>query len=320
MRVLPTSGIVETGSIPAVLIIILALLALFFAFFFHKKHQSFAGRSGQLLLCPRVRRSVPAAVLPAVFLFTVFPALAQEGEPISTPGQLENLFKSEGGSGYLTANIDFDKTMDVRRDVTLDLAGHAITGKFDPVIQVSGTLKLKDSKGGGFIGKANNAVQDGIIGVYVYQGGSFIMSGGNLGEKTGQKLLEGVRVKTGGSFTMSGGTISNNSTGVFLESGAAFTLSGSSEISGGKGVRVGSGCIVNLSGSPSISGRDQAISVDAGVASFALSGSPSISGSSDWLGDISLQSGAKITVTGKMNNTTPIRIRLDPPRRIYRQH
>lgn len=125
------------GSLPEcafALTVFLTFSVLLFPFFFHKKARSAAGRGGQLPLRPRFLRSVPAAVLPAIFLFTVFPALAQEWKPISDPGQLQNLFRSEGGSGYLTANIDFDNTMDVNQDVTLDLAGHAITGKFSSVI------------------------------------------------------------------------------------------------------------------------------------------------------------------------------------------
>ena len=200
--------------------------------------------------------------------------------------------------------------------VTLDLNGHTIDRALTAatsdgsVIQVSGTLTVKDSGTGGKITGGYNNLNGG--GVYIYgaftlesgaisgntaeydgggvnidDGGAFTMSGGEISGNTANYNGGGVRNYNGGTFTMSGGAISGNTAqsggGVFNYYGSTFTMSGG-EISGntanyGGGVYNSGGTFTMKSGE--ISGntaQDNGGGVYISNGTFNLSESPKITG------------------------------------------
>ena len=134
----------------------------------------------------------------------------------------------------VTATND-DATLTVTNAVTLDLNGHEIdaVGRFRVVEVLSGgNLTLTNSvEGAGAIVNGHDMHYGG--GVYVHDGGAFMMAGGTIFANSANRG-GGVYVD-GGTIEISGGEISGNTAygnggGVYV-TGSAFTISGG-EISG----------------------------------------------------------------------------------------
>ncbi len=89
-----------------------------------------------------------------------------------------------GGTVTLTENLfasAADNGLTVNKTVTLDLAGHAISGNGkDPVVSVGGdgNLTLTNSM------EAAGAITGGVRGVTVNGGGAFTMNGGTIANNT----------------------------------------------------------------------------------------------------------------------------------------
>lgn len=148
-----------------------------------------------------------------------------------------------GGDVTLLADVTIDAPLTIpsSKTVILDLNGHTIdrglTGKaaaeHGNVIEVNGTLTLKDSVGTGKITGGNNENNTGG-GVYVDNDAAFTMTGGRISEN--QVAGSGGGVYVVGSFTMTGGTITDNNAtglggGVCVAEGATFNVSGTPVIS-----------------------------------------------------------------------------------------
>ena len=98
-------------------------------------------------------------------------------------------------------------------------------------------------------------------GVYVSDGGTFTMTGGEISGNNSNSASGGVFVNSGGTFTMNGGKISQNSSigaggGVFVSANSTFTMNGgeisgnssASSLDGGGGVFVSGGGIFTMNG------------------------------------------------------------------------
>ncbi len=117
-----------------------------------------------------------------------------------------------GGTVMLTENLAAsggDSSLVIRKTVTLDLAGHAISGNGkDPVVSVGGdgNLTLTNSM------EAAGAITGGGRGVTV-NGGAFTMNGGTIANNVDGGVVVTGDEETGnsGSFTMNGGKIVGNS-------------------------------------------------------------------------------------------------------------
>jgi hypothetical protein len=123
-----------------------------------------------------------------------------------------------------------------------------------PVVYMYGTYSTLELRNGTITN--NNSTTPGG-GVYVYNGGSFTMSGGTISGNTSAPDGGGVYVDRNSSFTMSGGVISGNTSGsggganVCLIS--SFTMSGGT-ISGNTGGTAGGGVHVNNGSSFTMNG------------------------------------------------------------------
>ncbi|MCD7746650.1 MAG: YDG domain-containing protein [Lachnospiraceae bacterium] len=133
--------------------------------------------------------------------------------------------------------------------ITLDLAGHTLTGTGSgSVITInSGTLTLKDSSTGqtGTV-TGGSATYGG--GVYV-SGGTFNMVGGTISGNTAKSYGGGVYVQGSSTFTMTGGTISNNSlTGYNCSGGGVYVYSANATFNMKGGTISGNGADSGSSG------------------------------------------------------------------------
>ena len=162
-------------------------------------------------------------------------------------------------AGYFPLLVNGDKNF------TFDLNGFNIdrSSVQDPgiVINVAGTLTLRDGKGSGKItgGKGTE-----YFGGCVYVTDTFKMEGGTITGNTADRFGGGVYLN-GNSFTLSGGTIADNSAaggcGVYVHSGS-FTMAGgmisnnkgTNEYSSGGGVYVDNGSFSMTGGT--ISGNE----------------------------------------------------------------
>ena len=183
---------------------------------------------------------------------------------VSLPGELKQAIEA-GSSVRLTADIDITETLVVTKSLTLDLNGFMLWLKsqnYGSVFRVNAgaTLTLTDSGDGSRIytfGKDNDGywkynvngntrfaggliaggsayLPDGDVnggGVYVADGGTFIMEKGKIIGCRARNNGGGVYVADGGKFIMNGGEISDckaSSTGggVCLISGAGFEMTG----------------------------------------------------------------------------------------------
>ena len=197
------------------------------------------------------RRASPLAALLALLCALVIALApgaawaADETELTSTGGELS--------SGSYILNEDVTLTTDITipsgAEVTIDLAGHTLTGTGSgSVITVSGTLTLTDSGSDGTItgGKATNGG-----GVFVSDG-TLTMEGGTISGNTASGNGAGVYV-TNGFFTMNDGTVTNNTA----------TVSGGGVAASSSTVTMNGGTISNNTGSTdtSVEGNGGGISV-----------------------------------------------------------
>ena len=189
---------------------------------------------------------------------------------VRLPGDLKRAI-NEGYSVRLTADIDISETLVVTKSLTLDLNGFMLWLKsqnYGSVFQVNAgaTLTLTDSGDGSRIytfGKDNDGYwkynvngntrfAGGLIaggsayldngdvnggGVYVADGGTFIMEKGKIIGCRARNNGGGVYVADGGKFIMNGGEINGCVTysggqggNVYVGAGAAFQMSGSARI------------------------------------------------------------------------------------------
>ena len=134
------------------------------------------------------------------------------------------------GYYYLTDNVELSGSWKPADGVVLCLNGKTITGSNDTsaiVVNSSVTFTLTDCAAGK-TGKVTHAKNNAGRGVYVYDGGTFNMYGGNI---TGNNINNGLGggVYGGGTFNMYGGSIAKNSVtgsdggGVYV--GGSFTVS-----------------------------------------------------------------------------------------------
>ena len=188
---------------------------------------------------------------------------------VSLPGELKQAIEA-GSSVRLTADIDITETLVVTKSLTLDLNGFMLWLKsqnYGSVFRVNAgaTLTLTDSGDGSRIytfGKDNDGywkynvngntrfaggliaggsayLPDGDVnggGVYVADGGTFIMEKGKIIGCRARNNGGGVYVADGGKFIMNGGEIrgcvtyeDGNGT-VYVSAGAEFQMRGSARI------------------------------------------------------------------------------------------
>ena len=211
-------------------------------------------------------------LLPALFLLLrtektvraeggVAAVTAQSGETaeyLTLSGALADW--TAGSTLRLLADCVADATISVSEEKTLDLNGFRLsfTGAGRTVtVQTEGDLTITDTasraegvlSGGGVRVRgmltlsagnlSENAAEDGG-GVYVDEGGSFVMQGGSVSENTATGNGGGVYVHAGGSFTMQGGNISSNTAagnggGVYL--GGSLRLGAGARIAENRGAR-----------------------------------------------------------------------------------
>ena len=217
---------------------------------------------------------------------------------VSLPGELKQAIEA-GSSVRLTADIDITETLVVTKSLTLDLNGFMLWLKsqnYGSVFRVNAgaTLTLTDSGDGSRIytfGKDNDGywkynvngntrfaggliaggsayLPDGDVnggGVYVADGGTFIMEKGKIIGCRARNNGGGVYVADGGKFIMNGGEIrgcvtyeDGNGT-VYVSAGAEFQMRGSARITeclarsgSGGGVYVAENGTFTMSGSSTI--------------------------------------------------------------------
>ena len=217
---------------------------------------------------------------------------------VSLPGELKQAIEA-GSSVRLTADIDITETLVVTKSLTLDLNGFMLWLKsqnYGSVFRVNAgaTLTLTDSGDGSRIytfGKDNDGywkynvngntrfaggliaggsayLPDGDVnggGVYVADGGTFIMEKGKIIGCRARNNGGGVYVADGGKFIMNGGEIrgcvtyeDGNGT-VYVSAGAEFQMRGSARITeclarsgSGGGVYVAENGTFTMSGSSAI--------------------------------------------------------------------
>ena len=188
---------------------------------------------------------------------------------VSLPGELKQAIEA-GSSVRLTADIDITETLVVTKSLTLDLNGFMLWLKsqnYGSVFRVNAgaTLTLTDSGDGSRIytfGKDNDGywkynvngntrfaggliaggsayLPDGDVnggGVYVADGGTFIMEKGKIIGCRARNNGGGVYVADGGKFIMNGGeirgcvTYEDGNGNVYVGAGAEFQMSGSARI------------------------------------------------------------------------------------------
>ncbi len=147
--------------------------------------------------------------------------------PITDEAGLKNAI-TDGAAIQLGDNITTTSTITIPEgaSVTLDLNGKAITADFsDDVINVVGTLTLKDSGTGGTITHGMNGSSKYMGRGVKVDGGTFIMKSGSIAgnqfDGIGDGRGCGVFVKRG-TFNMEGGSIQNNNSTYMLEAGSSY--------------------------------------------------------------------------------------------------
>ena len=210
----------------------------------------------------------------------------------------------QGGTVVLADDVAataVDETLTITNAVTLDLAGHTLTGDgYNTILFVQGgDLTLTNSVEGA------GAVTGGSLGVAVGYGGAFTMNGGAISGNTSESSGGGVCVYDASTFTMNGGAISGNTAynyggGVYVDDGGTFAMAGGTISSNtayeGGGVYVDWGGAFAMAGG-AISGNDAndggGVCVDGGGA-FTMAGG-TISGND--AGGVYVNSGV-FTMTG----------------------
>ena len=189
---------------------------------------------------------------------------------VSLPGELKQAI-NEGYSVRLTAGIDITETLVVTKSLTLDLNGFMLWLKsqnYGSVFRVNAgaTLTLTDSGDGSRIytfGKDNDGYwKYNVNGNTRFAGG--LIAGGSAYLSNGDVNGGGIYVADGGTFIMEKGKIigcraRNNGGGVYVEDGGKFIMNGGEingcvTYSGGQGgnVYVGAGAAFQMSGSARI--------------------------------------------------------------------
>ena len=160
-------------------------------------------------------------------------------EPVDTWDRLSAAMGASGtvelANDVMAGPADTCLTVPAGVEVTLELNGHTVDRSLTApqaegyVIEVKGSLTVKDSVGCGAITGGNNSGSGG--GVYVAPKGTFTMEGGSI---TGNTACDGGGVYAAykASFTMTGGSISGNAAsdggGVYVSSDTGLTMSGGS--------------------------------------------------------------------------------------------
>lgn len=134
----------------------------------------------------------------------------------------------EGATLTLLSDVT-SETVTVSVTCTLDLNGYAVQGTSGRTLRVSGSLTVTDTslmQGGEVAGGGvrierggtlelqsgyitDNRAEDGA-GVYISDGGSFLMTGGTIAGNTATGNGGGIYVSGGGSLAMTGGRITEN--------------------------------------------------------------------------------------------------------------
>ncbi|MCD8036510.1 MAG: right-handed parallel beta-helix repeat-containing protein [Clostridiales bacterium] len=208
------------------------------------------------------RKKILSLLVSLAMALSMLPTVAFAADAdVSTEQELLDAIDTAEDEDTITLSNDIDLsetlTIDADKNITIDLAGHAITGAGDSrVITVDGELTLEDSGSTGTItgGSASN-------GGGVYVTGTFTMNGGTI---TGNTAIYGGGVYVYGSdavFNMNGGIITNNTAedtekttnggGIYINKGTVIMTDG--EISentadSGAGVCIGSGATFTMSG------------------------------------------------------------------------
>ena len=218
---------------------------------------------------------------------------------VSLPGELKQAI-NEGYSVRLTADIDITETLVVTKSLTLDLNGFMLwlmSQNYGSVFRVNAgaTLTLTDSGDGSRIytfGKDNDGYwKYNVNGNTRFAGG--LIAGGSAYLSNGDVNGGGIYVADGGTFIMEKGKIigcraRNNGGGVYVEDGGKFIMNGG-EINGcvtysgdkGGNVYVGAGAVFQMGDSARITECIARASSGGGVyvaenGTFTMSGSSTI--------------------------------------------
>ena len=148
------------------------------------------------------------------------------------------------------------------KNAVFNMKGGSI--KADRVVRTVNILSGTFRQSGGEISLAKN-ITNGTEGVVLgnestaAEDGSFLMTGGSIRGFTGVSGIDSgyaVYLYNGGSVTMTGGEISGNGVGVRLDQNGAFTMTGGTVSGNGVGVFVSYNAKgLNISGSPKITGN-----------------------------------------------------------------
>lgn len=157
-----------------------------------------------------MRKRFLSILLTCCMMLTLLPTVAfAEGTiEVGTADELNNAQNGVDDIIKLIADISIDKTLTVKRTITLDLNGHVLNmigGKRVIEVASGGNLTLKDSNPNTTHKFAPNAeglwVLNETSGTQTVNGG--VITGGKATNASGG----GVLVYSGGTFSMSGGSI-----------------------------------------------------------------------------------------------------------------
>ena len=273
-------------------------------------------RKERMKFIERIGRTAMSVLLSLVLVVGMCPVLAMpawaEGEHNHsgwTEWNTTTALPTEAGSYYLTADVTLSGTWNVPSGTTnLCLNGYTVladtsdSNRFNVItIDEGATLNLYDEHTGNSAGKITGGCSGKGGGVYVTDGSTFNMYGGEISGNTGKKVDNyandgcggGVRVAKASTFNLYGGSIKNNTAGdnsgggVSVhehgdDGGNTFTMYGG-EISGNtayQGAGVYNSNTFNMYGGKITGNR--AVSWGGGVCSssspFKIHGNPQITG------------------------------------------
>ena len=186
-----------------------------------------------------MRKRIYSILLAIALLATIIPitVLAEDPphthdgfDPITSITELENLFSS-GGSGYLTDDITATSRLTIAKNVNLCLNGKKLDlNNGNITVNASATFSLYDCGTDGAIAKGKGSSGDTPLGggIYVADGGAFVMNGGTISNCAATRG-GGVYVAGGGAFTMNDGTITGNTStndgaGVYIDENGSFVI------------------------------------------------------------------------------------------------
>lgn len=222
------------------------------------------------------KRRIIAILLSLAMILTFMPAIAFAGEPADPVARigdndydtLEDAYEAANPGDTITMlkDVTLGNTLEVKKNVTIDLSENGISGSVSPVIKVQdSSLTINGETTGSIEGLAGGTA------VYAYGTGAIILEGGLLVstliplrgfDTTTSITVNGGRVEgstgiqTYGDVTVQGGTIAGGDGGIGisqLTAGEKVNVSGGT-VSGGKyGIKTTAGT-VTVSGSAEISG------------------------------------------------------------------